>query len=822
MTGHEIRFEWALEGKRPGAHNDYELLSWSDERLGPEVFEEIRNRYATGLSADLPQLTIAVAATRERERVSRHVVLAVQEWSGHRDATNRKIAYTRWFYVPYEELAAHRVSYEALYRALARLPVTPYAPLVVRVPEADPAAFDPGPDARCAAALLLTGRPVCVVGAERVPMAERLRFLDTVAALLPYGMRSRLTAATWVSSTARHRIRLSFARHAPKDAHEVRWGRGTETAWQDSRAKVCLDLLTRPDVRVEDMLENLARMTEPLSFGPDDLPDAVRLLEHSGYPEERLSSDDAEVEEEAGWEPGFREAPGAAPGSAAGRRGAEDPWAEEPGAAPGATAGLRRAVPGGGAPEPVPAGGSPWPGAAPRALGPGEEREPEEARHTSPVSRLTSLIGTPWRRLNRGAGGTRVGRPPGAALDAAPGSRTAPPLDLPSGGRAAPAIGPSAGSRAAAGAATVPHRPGAVPPSMRTALGGLERADHAKRFGPLWSPHGRLTLAAAFMALAVTLIAVGAVAMVSASGDDPPAEEGAAGTGPDVVVVQASAARRDEFARRLVEAAVRRAGHRPEVRLSDTPAAAAPLREPAVLLVTAPSPDPAPPDGAAPEPPADPPAAQGFSEVATVPVPDPYVLVYDARRTGPDQVAAALTSPDGKARVSVPDTPPDALSGESPERFLRERHPSLKPRTVPAADPLHDLRKAEVLAALVPREVAGDYSRSEAFADPPGRSILVLANGSVGRGLRDALGRVARSVDPGKLVSAEFDTPARAATRLVGSALPPPAAAPAADREDDRGEGDWRLALILIVSGGVIGFLSLLLAIRLPSRIEPH
>ncbi|MFF0312668.1 hypothetical protein ACFYSC_35035 [Streptosporangium sp. NPDC004379] len=778
MTGHDIGFEWALEGKRPGAHNDYELLSWSDDRLGPEVFEEIRNRYATGLSADLPQLTIAVAATRERERVSRHVVLAVQEWSGHRDATNRKIAYTRWFYVPYEELAAHRVSYEALYRALARLPVTPYAPLVVRVPEADPAAFDPGPDARCAAALLLTGRPVCVVGAERVPMAERLRFLDTVAALLPYGMRSRLTAATWVSSTARHRIRLSFARHAPEDAHEVRWGRGTETAWQDSRAKVCLDLLTRPDVRVEDMLENLARMTEPLSFGPDDLPDAVRLLEHSGYPEEQLSSDDAEVEEEAaGWEPGFREAPGAAPGSAAGRRGAEDPWAEESVAAPGATTGLRRAVPGGGVPEPVPAGGSPWPGAAPRALGPGEEREPDEARHTSPVSRLTSLIGTPWRRLN----------------GAAPATTTA------------------------------PHRPGAVPPSMRTALGGLERADHAKRFGPLWSPHGRLTLAAAFMALAVTLIAIGAVAMVSASGDDPPTEEGTAGTGPDVVVVQASAGRRDEFARRLVEAAVRRAGHRPEVRLSDAPAAAAPLGEPAVLLVTAPSPDPAPPDGAAPEPPADPPAAQGFSEVATIPVPDPYVLVYDARRTGPEQVAAALTSPDGKARVSVPDTPPDALSGESPERFLRERHPSLKPRTVPAADPLRDLRKEEVLAALVPREVAGDYSRSEAFADPPGRSILVLANGSVGRGLRDALGRVARSVDPGKLVSAEFDTPARAATRLVESALPPPAAtSPTAGREDDRGEGDWRLALILIISGGVIGFLALLLAIRLPSRIEPH
>lgn len=267
MTDHEIGFEWALEGKRPGAHDDYELLDWSDDRLGPEVFEEIRSRYATGLSADLPQVTIAVAATREHEQVSRHIVLAAQEWSGHRDATNRKIVHTRWFYVPYQELAAHQVSYEALYRALAGLPVTPSPPLVVGVPEFDPTALVPGPDARCAAALLLTGRPVCVVGADRVPMIERLRFLDTVAALLPYGMRTRLTAATWTSSTARHKIRLSFARHAPENAYEVRWGHGTEITWRDGRANVCLGLLARPDVRLADMLQGLAGLTDPLSFG---------------------------------------------------------------------------------------------------------------------------------------------------------------------------------------------------------------------------------------------------------------------------------------------------------------------------------------------------------------------------------------------------------------------------------------------------------------------------------------------------------------------------------------------------------------------------
>ncbi len=787
MTIREIRFEWALEGKRPGGHDDYELLSWSDGRLGPEVFEEIRSRYATGVSADLPQVTIAVAATKEREQVSRHIVLAIQEWSGHRDVTNRKIAYTRWFYVPYEELAAHRVSYEALYLALAGLPATPSPPLAVPVPEFDPTALDPGPDARCAAALLLTGRPVCVVGADGVPVIERLRFLDTVAALLPYGMRARLTAATWTSSTARHRIRLSFARHAPEDAYEVRWGYGTEITRQDGTAKVCLDLLTRSEVRLADMLRGLAGLTDPLSFGPADRPVAVRLLEHSGYPEV-LSATDVRREPE--------------------RSGPEGQRAGSSGGEAGSATGHGRALPGSGEPgfrghEPVSAGRG---GDTPMAGAAAPTRSLRKRRPTVPGRSL-------WRRLGRGSGDASAVLPPGTAPGTPsnpsnPSSPTTPPITHTTTGttattpyRRTPAEGPVAGT---------------MPPSMQAALGGLEQADRGKRSQLRLGSQAKLTVTVAFATLAITLIGVGTVALLRSPGGDPRAGAETAGTEPGTIVVLAPARREDAFATNVVAEVVRRAGYRFDIRY---PPAGAPTGEPAVVLVDDPGPDSALP-GELQVRPANPLTAQGFSEAATITVPGRDVVVYDIDQIRPEQLRAAFEHPGKEVGVSLPDS-----SREGLEQVLKQRYPWLRLETVPASDPLRALRSRTVQAAIVPRDIARDsgYQRLDAFGGLLNRSLLVLCNQAGGCAVRDALAKVARSIDPVGLASAEFDSPGTAAARLVDSALPPSEAAPRpGEGESDRGQDSSWFALGLIGAGGVVGFLALLIGIRVPSRIRPR
>ncbi|WP_433419308.1 hypothetical protein ACQP1V_05185 [Microtetraspora malaysiensis] len=755
MTRREIGFEWALEGKRPGAHDDYELLSWSDDRLGPEVFEEIRSRYATGLSADLPQVTIAVAATRERERVSRHIVLAIQDWSGHRDATNRKIVYTRWFYIPYHELAAHPVSYEALYHALAGLPVTPSPPLAVQVPEFDPTTgFGeegvPGPDALSAAALLLTGRPVCVVGADSVPMIERLRFLDAVAALLPYGMRARLTAATWTSSTARHKIRLSFARHAPEDAYEVRWRHGAEITRRDSPANVCLDLLTRSDVRLADLLRGLARETEPLSFGPADRPMAVRLLEHSGYPELPGSADEAEPEPRGTGEPrdgGEPDNP-VKRGTAAPASGAPDPPGREP--APERHGG-----------DAVPAGTSPPAGNA--------------RRLTLPVRSVLTWLG-------RGHGRSPApGAPPdGTAAPTTPYRRTADE-------------GPA---------------PGAVPLSMQAALGGLEHADRGKQARSGRGPQAKVTVTVAFATLGITLIGLGVVALVRAPGGDPPTGPDVAEAQPGTVVIQAANRPEDAFATNVVAEVVRRSGYRFEIRRSDIPAAAAPVEKPAVVLIAGPD------SALTGEPP------QGFVQAGTIPVPSPDVLVYDIGQITPEKLRAALKGQDKDVRVSLPDTDPELAEA------LKRRYPSLRLQPVPARDPLRALRDKVVQAAVVPRTAGdGGYARVDGPDGLPGRTILAFYNGAALNVLHDALGRVAGSIDPGALASAEYDWPGKAAARVVGAVLPPgrpSVVSRAGERDSDQGQDSLWLALVLIAAGGVAGFVALIVAIRGPSRFEPR
>ncbi|WP_066944215.1 hypothetical protein [Microtetraspora fusca] len=752
MTRREIGFEWALEGKRPGAHDDYELLSWSDDRLGPEVFEEIRSRYATGLSADLPQVTIAVAATRERERVSRHIVLAIQEWSGHRDATNRKIVYTRWFYVPYHELAAHPVSYEALYHALAGLPVTPSPPLAVQVPEFDPAAVAPGPDARCAAALLLTGRPVCVVGADGVPMIERLRFLDTVAALLPYGMRARLTAATWTSSTARHKIRLSFARHAPEDAYEVRWGYGAEITQRDTPAPLCLDLLTRSDVRLADMLRGLAGRTEPLSFGPADRPVAVRLLEHSGYPELLSgSADEAEREPQE----------------------TEDP---RDGGGPDDPAGRGTVAPASGAPD--------LPGREPAPERNGGDVGPAGASPPAGNARRPTLPRSVLSRLGRGRGRAPApGAPPGdTAAPTTPYRRTADE-------------GPA---------------PGAVPLSMQAALGGLEQAGHGKRARSGRGPHAKVTVTVAFATLGITLIGLGVVMLVRSSGGDPPTGPDIAGAQPGTVVIQAADRPEDAFATNVVAEVVRRSGYRFEIRRSDTPTAAAPVEKPTVVLV----------EGPASALAGEPPAARGFVQVGSIPVPTPDVLVYDIGLITPEKLRAAFQGQDKDVRVSLPDTAPGELA-----EALKRRSPSLRLESVSGRDPLRALRDKAVQAAVVPRSAAGDggYARLDGPDGLPGRTLLVLCNEAALDVLHDALGKVAGAIDPGVLASAEFDWPGKAAARVVGAVLPPGRPSVVSrdgEQESDQGQGSFWLALVLISAGGAAGFLAFIVAIRGPSRFE--
>jgi hypothetical protein len=287
----ELSAEWAQWGKNP-EDDGFRLLCSSGGAITPDNFNQVITRYSPGTldSGFLPQATFAWLPGDELG--TDYVALAIHsrraisdESAGMGDAAapgaplvrrNRQFVLTSYYCVPFADLAAGRVSYPALYETFRLVPLP--------VPEGKPAtawlAAAPGPglqvtdQAMKVAALLLTDRPVCILGAGGLDIGTRLAFIEMVAGLLPYGIRSRLSAATWTSSTARrHRYRLFFARtprsrEDHREDHVVNWHDATLTATGDPRADGYLSWLRlAPEQRMATLLGD----TQPTGFHPDEV-----------------------------------------------------------------------------------------------------------------------------------------------------------------------------------------------------------------------------------------------------------------------------------------------------------------------------------------------------------------------------------------------------------------------------------------------------------------------------------------------------------------------------------------------------------------------
>ncbi|MHA5050450.1 hypothetical protein [Streptomyces sp. SD15] len=72
------------------------------------------------------------------------------------------------------------------------------------------------------AAAVLAGR-VVITGAQDVSVSDRLRCLDAIGGLLPYGARSMVAAATFAQASGMHGIRLFFDDLAPQGAFALPW-----------------------------------------------------------------------------------------------------------------------------------------------------------------------------------------------------------------------------------------------------------------------------------------------------------------------------------------------------------------------------------------------------------------------------------------------------------------------------------------------------------------------------------------------------------------------------------------------------------------------
>lgn len=274
-----VTAEWALWGK--GARDaEYHLLRYSDGQVGETDFVDQITRFSPGSAETWPQVTVSGFPL---DQAADYVALAIHDTVDRRhDAAGREIVYTRYFCVPYPELCAGSAGYQDMYNAFARFwpPDQERSAKRFVLPAVGPPRQSfplPGPRrflAMRVAALLLTGRPVCVLGADSAGTSERLAFLDSVMSLLPYGMRSRLAGATWASSTAYDlNLRLFFAdsRRRGND-HVVSWQQPDLGPVGDPHADQYMHWLSQGIQQPEGVL---AAVTEPTGF---DRPEVVRML----------------------------------------------------------------------------------------------------------------------------------------------------------------------------------------------------------------------------------------------------------------------------------------------------------------------------------------------------------------------------------------------------------------------------------------------------------------------------------------------------------------------------------------------------------------
>ena len=300
MTGRSVRVtvEWALRGRAD--RNGDDILGWSTGNLNRRNFEEVIGRFTLGAPEQLQLPQVAVSYVHADGQGTDYLALAIHDYEGDptRTSIGRLTQVTRYFCVPYRELAGGAITYQAMYEALspATLPARSGSGSVLSCDIAVRPPRLPRPDdlALLVAALLLTGRPVCVLGAEAVSVADRLAFIDLVMSLLPYGLRAKMAAATWTRPTHRdHKFRLFFSdtprTKSPPD-HVVSWGASHHPAAtpEGDHAPRYLAWLTET---VSQPMTMLAGITEPSGFSSKSVGRALKLamvpdLESGPFPAE--------------------------------------------------------------------------------------------------------------------------------------------------------------------------------------------------------------------------------------------------------------------------------------------------------------------------------------------------------------------------------------------------------------------------------------------------------------------------------------------------------------------------------------------------------
>ncbi|MFC0602483.1 hypothetical protein [Streptomyces palmae] len=280
--------DWAVLGKHPGQAMGYDVLDGS-------LPADRAKRYLWGATTGVPDNRDPAEGLPWRVFLGSvstdptPVCAAVETtWDGSADGTGAPSYTWRLLLLEWPQASNAQLTWSAIDQVLPRdrlpdsgtgvslaVPRTPAAELAATV---DRLGFD---WAARVAALLLDHRQVAIVtppGAALPEVAERVRVLDAVCSLLPYGCRAWLSAATWTGHSE-HGLRLVFAATARTGQLEVRLGAGSLPEPQGAAARTYLDELLRLRAKRHSTTDLVAHLLAAVAVIPaHGAAEAVRVL----------------------------------------------------------------------------------------------------------------------------------------------------------------------------------------------------------------------------------------------------------------------------------------------------------------------------------------------------------------------------------------------------------------------------------------------------------------------------------------------------------------------------------------------------------------
>ncbi|MFF7976095.1 hypothetical protein [Streptomyces sp. NPDC007905] len=293
--GTPVHAAWSLQGKAPG-QVAYDVQAGSVEpRVAQKYFWAASTETPRADRTHGPEALPWVAFLGGTEAGRPVTGLVETTWSGGRDATGRISYSARLLLLDWQAVSGAGLTWSSLHTAALdaewpavdsgaghppHLVLDAASTMVVKLARYIEQDIGFEWAARCAA-LLLEGQHVAItLSPEHAGLnaVTRVAVLDGICALLPYGSRAWLSAATWAGHGADHELRLTFAlRPRGSQCHAVLRGKPPqEPRSSQGRAYLAELLRLRQKKGIDALLPHLLSHRTPLT--PHDAEQALQHL----------------------------------------------------------------------------------------------------------------------------------------------------------------------------------------------------------------------------------------------------------------------------------------------------------------------------------------------------------------------------------------------------------------------------------------------------------------------------------------------------------------------------------------------------------------